>query len=418
MTVVAIEFKDGVECNELDREICLAYWTTVKRKKFARPISEIAAMAGTKTSRDLASFVRYRCKALSDIQCRCGRRYEYLDRSDYMRREKHTKDPWVCCDCASRKAKADAEARDAEARLRAQREAQWAEEQSAARVRLRARIKEHLTIGELTDPLSVPFGSAISWYAMIRMCATGDEWPLVASLAEKRLKLIPAAQRAPTDCDKAIVRDLIARRMLYVDPDSPLDAFEYWEDWVEFDYGLVRCRLSSREYAPRATVTFQHFARTLSDRDSWPTYWRHECPELVADIWAKELTMLWKRLVRIVGFVGYNQRRFERYLIEALRTYNPGQIRTLMEIGIDVAYGTYLRKDPRATIHNSGDFAANYFINRVRDSVASNKSVKVTPIDPRGLLTVVLAPILRGLDCAWYTIALGDLGESHCHVED
>jgi len=271
---------------------------------------------------------------------------------------------------------------------------------------LRRLAQQTFFLGEPSDPMSISLPHAIFWFALAReSIQNADQIP---SLNELRLPILGPGKE---EDEVHLVKTLLNKGLLWIDPDSPLHAIVIKDNELHYYPRDVRFRLSAPECSFLARAYLDDMIDLMKDSRRWPTYWRHEYLETFVDYARIESEEFWRTALLAESLPTTEFPRFPGYLDEALAVYSVGQIATLMTEATRVASRTYLRKDPQATLGKAGEFAAKYFVHKVRRSKEEPSNIEITPLPTIRAIT----PILFGMSVPglpWYAVSPLDFQDS------
>lgn len=202
MSIVQLEF---LTQDEARIALCQKYWEVNSDLRFAYKTTDLAREYNLKP-RELIGIVTLSCKATlpGDACSECGTSYIYSSRENLIRRNRGTPPPWLCEDCTRR------------------REERGAAEQAARNAERRALIQT--IYGDVPrgprDPAGLPLAEAVFLVSLVRLCGTEDLSYVRA------LGTVSTGSFSPTKkFDHSILKQLWNNDLIFVHPDSPLEAF-------------------------------------------------------------------------------------------------------------------------------------------------------------------------------------------------
>lgn len=190
--------------NEDIVNLCKCYWEFDDEQGFVHKVSELSREYKI-PSNQLTKLVAQYCDALSinDVCSECQKPYVFSSRSDFQQRNKR-RWVWKCEECRRKEEKR----REGE-RIEAQKQYRKIIQEAYGSAK-RGPINPH----------QLSFENAIYLMSFIRLCATED-FSFATSLESVEDRFSPT-----TDMDADIVKQLFQESLIFVHPNSPIDAFE------------------------------------------------------------------------------------------------------------------------------------------------------------------------------------------------
>lgn len=258
MAIVQLDFRtDDAKLNEL----CRKYWDVSSDLKFAYKTTDLAQEYGIKPSR-LSATLAENCiaTAIGDVCAKCGRSYHYSTRTDFVDRHRYSLPKWVCDECMKKEDERKA--------------AEQAAHEAKQRDRLLARFTNQKR-GPL-DPRSIEFDDAVYLLSFFRLGATEDLRFIRSLSTFKEGSLSPSAA-----FDLEIIRQLYDHKLLFVHPDSPIEAFD---DNLTTYYPTVTYWWTPMLSLDKPANAFFIELETLFRNMDW------------SDHWNNQIYLLWKRI--------------------------------------------------------------------------------------------------------------------------
>lgn len=202
MSIVQLEF---LTQDEVRIALCRKYWEMNSDLRFAYKTTDIARENSIKP-RDLIGIVTSLCTAtlLGDVCSECGTPYIYSSRENLLRRNRGLPPLWLCENCTQRREEQRAAAQAAK---------------DAERRNLIQSIYGNVPRGP-RDPITLSLEDAVFLTSLVRLCGTED-------LSHIRpLVSVSMGSFSPTNkFDDSILKQLWDSDLIFVHPDSPLEAF-------------------------------------------------------------------------------------------------------------------------------------------------------------------------------------------------
>jgi hypothetical protein len=197
------------------RKMCELYWELTDEINFKYKVSDISREFGVSSSR-LSKFVNQFCEVYStQIKCKnCNANYIYQSRSDFQNLQSSVLNGWLCDNCISEK------------KAQELKEKAFLEEQQRQIIRTHyaPSLKKTINIREIS------FEDAIGLLSIIRLAGSEDLNHIDALWTVKQ-------PLAPTETLKYdVIRQLYQNKLIFVHPDSPVDAFKFENTVIESFY--------------------------------------------------------------------------------------------------------------------------------------------------------------------------------------
>lgn len=304
-------------------QICTRYWEVDEQGNFTYKLSDLAKMQNL-SSRELSKFVSQSCQALSikDVCSGCGTPYVYKSRSDFQERIRYHRDDWLCANCMEQE------------RVR-QRALQIAEEE-----RQRTLINTNFSSVEKIpiDLSQLTFEHAVYLLSLIRLAASEDFSHIVP------LRLTTEPLTLTENFSYEVIRQLFHHKIIYICPQSPIDAFvfengnieRFYLDRVSWDLPISSKSQNSQGLIEELEAVFRN--------ENWPETWRNEWRALWKKIALQECLQYLE--------VGLNEHGLslkpgeKTYLVlnGALEQYSVAQVYNMIWRAVRDAAAFYLRE--------------------------------------------------------------------------
>jgi uncharacterized protein YlaI len=249
--------------------LCQEYWATDKEGQFAASVKALAAQHGLQVTRVSKLVSRNSIARATDLRCdSCGAGRVLSSRQDLTSASSRWNPrSYICPDCRIRLAHEEEERREAQLLQR------------------RRTLQDQYQIQEGTslDPKSFSLKEVVGLLALLR----SSEHLLHEGT-------LPISKRddvfAPTkDYGIELIRDLFDARLIYVHPDSPIDAF-VWRDEEpnEFYLSEVSYYLEGQGSVGDRASSFEREATRFFRDGQWPAAWIEEWEQLWTELAVQE----------------------------------------------------------------------------------------------------------------------------------
>lgn len=283
MSIVQLEF---LTKDEARIAICQKYWEVNSDLRFAHKTTDIAREYNVKP-RDLIGIVTSSCYAsiFGDVCAECGTSYLYSSRENLLRRNRGVPPPWLCETCTRRKE----EKRAAEqAKLDAERRA------------LIQSIYADVPRGP-RDPSTLSLEDAVYLTSLVRVCGSEDLSYI------RSLGTVATGSLSPTKkFDHHILKQLWNKELIFVHPDSPLEAFG--EEDPRSVYLFSVNWLTPIRHEGESALSFINELENQFRTKQWP------------DEWSEQWRPLWKKIA-LEECIQY----LEMSLAEHKLAFSPGE---------------------------------------------------------------------------------------------